>query len=252
MATIRSPRNSRVVAAVRLHRGRARHRTGLSLIEGPNLLMEAIAGGARLTVVFALEDDEPTAQRAHAIGLELVRVTQRVLDRIAATEHPRGPVAILEIPPPSSPAGIDLLVPWGVSDPGNLGALIRTAAAFGMGIGVGPGSADPWAPKVLRAAAGGHFHCPVSPLPDVDRLRSGGYRLVATVPRGGIPPQEADFGAQTALLVGEEAAGLPPDLIARADVRVTIPMRGGMESLNAAVAGAILAYELSRSRRGED
>ena len=126
----------------------------------------------------------------------------------------------------------------------NVGTLIRCAAAFGLGFAAGPETADPWAPKVLRAAAGGHFRTGVARVGGLAELRTGGRRLAATVARGGMPPAALAAGS-VAVLVGDEARGLPAGVVAACDFSLTIPMPGGAESLNAAVAGAIVAYELA-------
>jgi TrmH family RNA methyltransferase len=137
------------------------------------------------------------------------------------------------------------VVAWGLGDPGNVGTLIRTAAAFGWDVGYSPGTADPWAPKVLRAAAGGHFRTGLTPVGSVDELRDAGLATVATVVTGGETPDRLGAG-RYALLVGEEAEGLPSDVVDRAAFKVSIPMPGGTESLNAAVAASIVIYELSK------
>jgi TrmH family RNA methyltransferase len=149
------------------------------------------------------------------------------------------------IPEAAGLPGGDLLVAWGVADPGNVGTLIRCAAAFGLGFAAGPGTADPWSPKVLRSGAGGHFRAGAARVGGLEPLRAGDRRLVASVARGGSAPSALPRGP-VAVLVGDEARGLPPEVVAACEAAVTIPMPGGTESLNAAVAGAILAYEVSR------
>jgi TrmH family RNA methyltransferase len=119
-----------------------------------------------------------------------------------------------------------------------------------MGFAAGPGTADPWAPKVLRSAAGGHFRAGAARVGTLEELRTGGRLLVATVARGGMPPASLPRGP-LAILVGEEARGLPPEVAGACDLAVTIPMPGGAESLNAAVAGAIVAYEVAGRHGGE-
>jgi TrmH family RNA methyltransferase len=132
-----------------------------------------------------------------------------------------------------------------LADPGNVGTLIRTAAAFGWDFGHSSGTADPWAPKVLRAGAGGHFRVTIGAVGSVEELDDAGLTTVATVVSGGAAPDALGSG-RFAVLVGEEAAGLPDDVVAEAALRVTVPMPGGMESLNAAIAAAIVIYELSK------
>ncbi len=245
MTPVRSPRNPRVAAALRLRRARERRASGLTLLEGPNLLEEAVAAGARIRQVFAAADDSRALELASGSAAEIITVTQEVLNRLAPTQHPRGPVAVLEIPPPARVTG-DALLLWGLTDPGNVGTLIRSAAAFSLSVVVGPGSADPWGPKVLRAAAGAHFRTTVAP----EGARPAATRVV-TVPRGGVAPWQLPAAPRFEVVVGSEAHGLPSQMVAAADIRVTIPMPGGVESLNAAVAGSILAYEVSRLRRAD-
>jgi TrmH family RNA methyltransferase len=162
---------------------------------------------------------------------------------VAGTDTPRGPIAVIDIPEDSLPGGRNVVVSVGVSDPGNVGTLLRTAAAFGWSYAYTAGSADPWAPKALRAGAGGQFHTTVMRIDDLDPLEA--WRTVATVVEGGVGPDQID-GSPLAVLVGEEAAGLPDEVVATAAWRVTIPMSGSTESLNASVAAGIVVYELSK------
>jgi TrmH family RNA methyltransferase len=152
------------------------------------------------------------------------------------------------------PAPALVLAATGLQDPGNAGAIIRSAAAAGAtGVVLDETSADPWGWKALRASMGSAFHVPVLRSRAVATLvkewRSAGLRIAATVPRAGTSMHNVDFTPPTALLLGGEGAGLPDTLIAAADVRVSIPMRGGIESLNAAVAAAVLLYEAQRQRQ---
>ncbi len=244
MEPIRSVKNARVAAAIELRRTRTRRRRGATLLEGPHLLDAAASAGASISVIFALTDDHHSRDLAATVGAEWIPVTPVVLRRLAPTEHPRGPVAVLEIPPARPPSRDTLVL--AVRDPGNAGTLIRTAAAFGLDVVVADGAVDPWSPKVLRAAAGAHFHVAVG------RGIPPGWKTIATIPRGG--SELDDLGSlldprhRWAILVGDEAHGLPPELQASADVAVSIPMEGETESLNAAVAGALVAYELRRWR----
>jgi TrmH family RNA methyltransferase len=123
--------------------------------------------------------------------------------------------------------------------------MIRTAASFEWDFGYTEGTADPWSPKALRAGAGGQFQVPII---GIDALPS--MPIVATVAKRGEDPSVVE-GGDIALLIGEEAAGLPDDVVAEADFRVTIETPGPTESLNAAVAAGILVYALSK-RTGRD
>jgi TrmH family RNA methyltransferase len=244
---VRSHRNPRVVEAARLHRVRERRATGKTILEGPGVLAEALAAGVSPDVVFALPEDEVTAQLARNHGFELILVESTALGRVTGTATPRGPAAVIAVPAPVPPTGRDMIVAWGLSDPGNVGTLIRTAAAFGWEFGYTTGTADPWAPKVLRAGAGGHFRLAISPVESIQTLEDAGLTTVAMVVGGGVSPDALGSGSH-ALLVGEEALGLPADVIEQSAHKVSIPMLGGMESLNAAMAAGIMIYELSKGR----
>jgi TrmH family RNA methyltransferase len=236
-----SHRNRRVAEAARLHRVEERRSRRLTLLEGPHIVEEAVRAGAPLVEIFALADDSEAARWARSAEVELVVVGEEALRRLSSTQSPQSPVAVLQIPQRSLEQGRSVLVAWQISDPGNLGTMIRTASAFGLDIGVMAGSVDPWSPKVLRAAAGGHFQTGIA---SIDDLASLDAIKVATVLSGGDSPKSLPAG-RLALLIGSEAHGLPDNVIAGADLRVTIPMVGPTESLNAAAAAAILAYEVS-------
>jgi TrmH family RNA methyltransferase len=242
---VRSHKNRQVVDAARLHRVRDRKERGETLIEGPYLLEEALSAAVVPLLLFALEEDMSTQELARSRDIDLVLVDGEGLARVAGTKSPRGPVAVIEIPnrPLLGVGGV--VVAWGVGDPGNVGTMIRTAAGFGWSFGYTVGTADPWAPKVLRAGAGAHFRTGVMLIESLAELESLGYRTLATVVEGGGAPSGlAD--ARYAVLIGDESSGLPEKVAADATVRVTIPMPGGIESLNAAIAAGIIVYELSK------
>jgi TrmH family RNA methyltransferase len=131
---------------------------------------------------------------------------------------------------------------WRVSDPGNVGTLIRTADAFGAAVALSSGCADPTGPRAVRATAGAIFRMP---LVDWDALPE---RRIGLVPRGGVPLADADLSLPLALLLGAEREGLPDDLVTICH-KVTIATSGAAESLNVAAAGAIALYELARRMR---
>lgn len=235
MEPVRNHRNKLVVDAARLHRARTRRARGQTLLEGNDLIHDARMAGAVLRIVFAIPD--------HSVP-GAVLVDQRAMARLSGTETPRGPVAVVEIPEPVEIGERDVLVSVGVSDPGNVGTLIRTAASFGMAFAYTEGTADPWAPKTLRAGAGGQFQTPIVQISAPTAL---GCTIVALVVEGGVPPDEVDAD-RVAIMVGEEASGLPETLTEVSDIRVTIPTGGATESLNAAVAAGIAAYEISKRK----
>jgi RNA methyltransferase, TrmH family len=129
---------------------------------------------------------------------------------------------------------------WQVGDPGNVGTLLRAADAFGAGVALSDGCADPTGPKAVRASMGSLFRVPVSTFDEP----SG--RRVALVPDGGIPLPELEAEGELVLVLGAERVGLPAEILERCQERASIPQPGGGESLNVAMAGAIALYELSR------
>ncbi len=237
MEPVRTHRAKSVVEAARLHRAKDRKERRLTLVEGPQVLKDVIATGAVVRETFALD-----------AGDDIIPVDQRALERLAGTKSPRGPVAVVEIPTEWLDEKRNLLVSVGVSDPGNVGTMVRTAAAFDWGFAYLPGSADPWSPKTIRAGAGGQFQTPVSRIGSLGELT--GWATVATVPSGGAGFTEIEE-RPVAVLIGEEASGLDDRVIESAVYRLTIPMAGPTESLNAAVASAIAVYELSKGS-GDD
>jgi len=237
MEPVRTHRARSVVEAARLHRGKERRERGLTLVEGPQLVADVLSAGAVAREIFGLEGEA-------AITL----VDQRALERLAGTKTPRGPVAVVEIPTEWLDRGRNLLVSVGVSDPGNVGTMVRTAAAYGWGFAYFTGSADPWSPKTIRAGAGGQFQTSVSRIGSLDDLTE--WTSVATVPRGGAEFEELRE-RPVAVLIGEEAGGLEEWMIESAAYRLTISTPGPTESLNAAVAAAIAVHELSKGS-GDD
>jgi RNA methyltransferase, TrmH family len=129
---------------------------------------------------------------------------------------------------------------WHVGDPGNVGTLVRAADAFGSGVALSDGCADPTGPKALRASMGSVFRVPLSGFDEP------AGRRVALLPSGGIPLPELDRGEEVVLLLGAEREGLPPEVLDRCHERASIPQPGGGESLNVAMAGSIALYELTR------
>jgi RNA methyltransferase, TrmH family len=132
---------------------------------------------------------------------------------------------------------------WQVGDPGNVGTLLRAADAFGAGVALSEGCADPTGPKALRASTGSIFRVSLSAFDEPPGKR------VALVPTGGIPLPELELDGDVVLVLGAEREGLSPELLDRCDERASIPQTGGGESLNVAIAGAIALYELARRSR---
>jgi TrmH family RNA methyltransferase len=215
------------------------------------------------TAAFAadvLDDMKALADGVRRAGGTVISVSTQVLDTISPVRQPSGVVAIGERPRNSAddilarePQLVVLLS--GVQDPGNVGAIVRAAEGCGAtGVLAAEATADPFGWKALRGAMGSTLRLPVAAETSlgaaIAMARRRGVRLLATMPRGGTPLPEADLRAPCAILLGGEGAGLPPDAIDGADGRLTIPMRGGIESLNVATAAAIVLYEACRQRMG--
>lgn len=237
--TISSPQNERIKGVRRLQRARERRATGRTLLEGPHLLEAALTSGVVPELVFVTEAGARPDTEA-----EILEVTESVLQTISATDTPRGPLAVIAIPEPDPLRAEPTVVLWEVSTPGNAGTLIRTAAALGWNVAI-RGGADPWSPKVLRAAAGAHFAVPIARVDSVAELTDAGLHTVAGVAKGGDPLEAIETTRPIALFIGNESHGLPAAVIEAADAALTIPTPG-VESLNAAVAGAIAMYALGR------
>ncbi|MEA2009591.1 MAG: RNA methyltransferase [Actinomycetota bacterium] len=242
---IESTTNQRIKAVRRLHRGRERNKTGWTLLEGPKLVGTALDAGVVPLEVYTV-DGGPIVDRSKAAGSEVIEVSRVVLETIATTVEPQDPVGVIDVPE-ALPLGSErVVVLVEIADPGNLGTLIRSAAALGWQVAL-LGGADPWNPKVLRAAAGGHFTRMPVRIANLSDIADLGHTTVATIVEGGHEPSAVKSDAPIALLIGSESHGLPSEMVDRCDVEMTIPMSAESESLNAAVAGSIAMYALSGS-----
>jgi TrmH family RNA methyltransferase len=166
-----------------------------------------------------------------------------LLAEVSTLVHPPRVIAVYrrgDLPQGVRPVTLAL---WHVGDPGNVGTLLRAADAFGAGVALSDGCADPTGPKAVRASMGSLFRVPVSAFDEP----SG--RRVALVPSGGIPLPELDSTRDVVLVLGAEREGLPPEVLEGCEERASIPQPGGGDSLNVAMAGAIALYELARRNR---
>lgn len=264
MQTITSRRNPLVAAFRAAARARRTSRRRL-LLDGPRLIADAHRAGLPLqAVVFstsALQDGDGRlaglARRLEAAGVAVNAVSAPVLSAVSPVRAPAGAVALADHRPGGAQqafAGRGLvLAAAGVQDPGNLGAIIRAAdAGSAAGVLVTRGSADPYGWRALRGAMGSTFRLPVVDVGAVgaaiDAARAHGARVLAAVPRGGAPVCDADLAGACLVLVGGEGGGLTSDTAGLADGRISVPMRPNVESLNAAVAAALIVYEARRQR----
>jgi len=261
-AVVTSRGNTRVKQLRAAFAGQARLSGGLVAIEGEKLLGEAIRSGMVLKAVFVSARggslDHRELPRFVPRSVEVVWLSEDVFASVVETQSPQG-IAALMVPPVRGFGDILvgrplILVAAGLQDPGNLGTLVRSAEAFGAtGVVATVGTVSAWNQKAIRASAGSVFRVPVAgaTLEELAGLKAGGVRLMAAVAEDSpdsVAAQDADFAGAAAILIGNEGAGLSDELLEMADVRVTIPCPGKVESLNAAVAGSLLLYEASRQR----
>ena len=232
------------------------------MIDGPVLVREALAAGLLVEEVFADPSaDSEVIDIAAAAGAIVRGVSPEVLSRAVDTVTPNGMAAIARRIDISVDAAIDaaaagplVLVLVDVADPGNAGTLLRVAESAGAAAVLFCGSSvDPCNPKCVRASAGALFHLPVASGGDalaiLERLGQQEVRTLATVPSGAAAYDTVDLTGPVAIVLGGEAHGLPELVTAAAGTRVTIPMEGRSDSLNVAMAGAVLCFEASRQRR---
>jgi TrmH family RNA methyltransferase len=269
--------SSRQNAIVKRFRDLARaSRTGVSaghsaevLLDGEHLVQEALA--CDIPVEIAAFSDKhlgnvlsPVARIAKDVkkrGGRVLTVSEQVLAAMSPVQHSSGIVAIARARPTdvrvvmATVTDLPLvLVLAGLQDPGNVGAIIRAAAAFGAsGVVAIEGSANPFSWKALRGAMGGTFRIPIAARGSLSEVVASaaelGVRLVAAVPRGGTPLPELDLRKPTAIVLGGEGAGVPHTTMAAVQETVTIPMQAPVESLNVAIAAALILYEATRQRQ---
>jgi TrmH family RNA methyltransferase len=220
---IRSRDNEKLKLVRKLQERRWRDKLGLFVAEGEDLVDAARAAGwEAVEVLVAGEDVEPA-----------------LLADASTLGHPPRVVGVFRRPEPATIAADVAIALWRVSDPGNVGTLIRSADAFGAGVMLSEGCADPFGPKALRAGMGSTFRVPLMDF----ELR----HALALVAEGGQPLDTLDLERYATLVLGAERDGLPEEVLARCEARATIPVQD-VESLNVAMAGTIALYARSRSK----
>jgi len=263
---VRSPQNLQVKEYIRLAESRRyRHRAGKLALEGPHLIGEALAAGIVPQTVFWTRSFL-NSRAGGELASRLPRKTRQLLlpdqlfHRMAKTESPQGVAAIAPFrePPLSdllmSSLSLALLLDR-VQDPGNMGTILRSAAAVEAGaVFYTPGCADPYGPKVLRSTAGALFHLPLalapSPVELLGDLKKRGLQLLVAAPRVSRCYWEAELTRPFLLIIGNESSGVSPALEEAADGSLSIPQSGAVESLNAAVAAGVILFEALRQRGG--
>jgi TrmH family RNA methyltransferase len=263
-----SPHNPRL-ARIRalLEKKKAREEEQAFVVEGVRLVEEALAAGWQPElVIYSAQLSERGLEVVHGFqrqGAEVWEIASGLMDSLTGTETAPGLLAVLPMRHPPLPEDLDFaLITDNLRDPGNLGTLLRSAAAAGVQAALlSPGTADAFAPKVLRAGMGAHFHLSIIHL-NWDEIRAlckqphfgadgsrPPLRIFLAEAAQGAACWDLDLRQPLALMVGNEAEGASQDALALADTSISIPMPGKSESLNAAIAASILLFEVVRQRR---
>lgn len=257
MREIRSKDNKIWKRCEQLTMRKYRDRSGLYLIEGENLLDEAIRNHVRIETVLVREDCQKALPPEAADKAFLLDA--RLFDKLAQTVTSQGILAVVAKAEVRKEDFIGLprsnfIVLDRLQDPGNIGTILRTADAAGYRLAIlMKGTADVYAPKVVRAATGSLFRMPVVSMASTEELveftRAAGKKLTATCLDAQRCYYDEDLTHDIALVVGNEGSGVAPALIESSELRIKIPMQGNIESLNAAVAAGVLMYEAMRGKR---
>lgn len=258
-------RHNPVVSRFRALADEADPRGARVLLDGAHLVQEAREAGTAFEIVCVASSrlSRPTEEGSIAMalsqaGVEVVDVPDAIFQALSPVRSPSGIAAIATRTPSNSSrmcARPDAFIALAIDmqDPGNVGALVRTAEAGGAtGVIVAGASAAPFSWKAIRGSMGSALRLPLvggmTTAAALACLRDAGVRTVAAVPRGGMAPDAIDWVGRVALLLGGEGPGLSPDVAESCGQRVSIPMAGHVESLNVAAAAAILIYEARKQR----
>lgn len=252
-----NPKIQRVRALLARHKDRVEAQS--FVVEGVRLVEEALQAGFHPRQIFftsqCSERGRTLLSTPAVKSSEIEEITPALMESISGTEAPQGLLAVLPLKSLAMPDALDFVViADGLRDPGNLGTLLRTAAAAGVqAVLLPPNTTDAFAPKVVRAGMGAHFRLPVvamdwDHIQQVVKNRPQPLKVCLAESGSGKLYWQADLRPPLAVLVGGEAEGASPAGLALADEKLTIPMPGGSESLNAAVASGILIFEVIRQR----
>ncbi len=258
---IKSPANSKLKQFKLLQKKKYREKYSLVPLEGAFLVEDALASGAEISWAVYTHELSQTSKGMHLVerlgqeGVPCFLTEAKLLREVSAVETPQGILCAAKMPVYTQDEVIKkaarLLLLDGLQDPGNLGTLFRTALASGMtGIVCMKGSVDPFNPKALRSTMGAVFKIPFlkehEPEETASLLKQEGIPVFCCDPRADASCYETDFGSVYALVIGNESRGVSQSLLGRCSQKVSIPLSGQVESLNAAVAGAVIMYEALR------
>ncbi|NLV91140.1 MAG: RNA methyltransferase [Firmicutes bacterium] len=267
MQVITSENNPKVKAAKKLLRKKGRLQAQRCLLEGTRLVEDAILSQAEMDTVFVSEElvgtdgGEEFIQRLKASRpkVQWYQVPREIIAALSETKTPQGVVAVAKIPEGSLRQALEgpnplVLIADQVRDPGNLGTMIRTAAGAGCtGVVMTKGTVDPFSGKVLRSTMGSLWRIPIAYDIEyeelLEQLQQVGCSLVVADAQGRVPYFASDFTGSCGIVIGNEAKGPSPLLNHRAEAVVSIPLHHNVESLNAAVAAAVLLFEAAKQRQ---
>lgn len=254
---ITSSQNSKIkLVRALLGRAKERREAGMFVVEGVRLVEEAVKGDWRFeTVLF----DESLSERGKSQvaslkskGIEVEEISTDLMKSLSETETPQGILAILQFSQLPIPNNLNfILIPDQIRDPGNLGTLLRSAAATGVqAVLIPPETTDAFAPKVLRAGMGAHFRVPIREMgwEEIEQVGKSANLQMVLADMNGKSYWEMDLKQPLALIVGGEAEGASEEARKLATQKISIPMAGNVESLNAGVAGSVLMFEVVRQR----
>ena len=249
---ITSLKNPKILAWKALKDRKGRKESGYFLVEGRKMVEEALASCFPVETI--LVDERRSGEFPLPAGVPAYALPEHVLAAICDTKTPQGIAAVVRMAPPIR-LGSRLVAMDGVQDPGNVGTIIRTADAAGFdGVLLSAQCADVFSPKVLRATMGSVFRMAVQVADDLpaalEKLRGEGCSIISSQLDGAPFYHREPVGERYVLVIGSEGNGVTEEVKALATHRVRLPMRGGAESLNAAVAAGIMMYELTRDLDG--
>jgi len=260
-----SSRDNSVVKHLRsLADAKHRKKEQLFLVEGVKIVEEALRDIDAVTLVVAApplvqHHGKGVLKLAESRGVDVLWISERLMDTLSESKTPQPVMAVVRMKQHSeeslltNDAGL-IVVAHRLQDPGNLGTMIRTAEAVNAsGVAITANTVDPFNAKAVRASMGSILRIPVVPVGDISSFiqtcKRRGFQTAVTVPKGGTPHFDVDLTKPTVVILGQEGAGLPQDIMAEADIPVRIPMAETIESLNVATSAAIILYEAFRQRR---
>lgn len=246
MLTITSVKNPQIAALKALKNRGARREAGAYLVEGIKMAREALSRPGLCRHLYVTQETLPLFEGA---ACPMTLITDNVLAALCDTKTPQGVLALVNLPEKAE-LGSRIIVMDGVQDPGNVGTILRTADAAGFtGALLSPACADPFSPKVLRATMGSIFRLPICTQEDLPAalkaLAGAGYSVLSSQLDGEPFFERGPVGEKFVLIIGNEGNGVSEPVKAAATHRLALPMQGGAESLNAAIAAGIMMYDLT-------